>query len=227
MLTNGHKPVRRVAIYARCSTDEARQTVDVQVEELRRYSTAFGWPYEVFSEYDSGYRGEQPVLKELLERIRHQEFDLLLTYSLDRLSRQSPSYTNRLLDELVEQHGCRFISRLENIDSENELTWNIVRPIMAYYSNLFSRNLSEKIRAGIRHKQANGWKAGRKPKVINVERLRELRLKHQGYGYRRLAEAYNEGLPSSQQVCFSLLRKVLLKLSFATEHENGAKTVCA
>lgn len=139
---------------------------------------------------------------------------MLLTYSLDRLSRQSPSYTNRLLDELVEQHGCRFISRLENIDSENELTWNIVRPIMAFYGNLFSRNLSEKIRAGIRHKQAKGWKAGRKPKVINVERLREFRLKHQDYGYRRLAEAYNEGLPSNEQVCFSLIRKVLLRLSF-------------
>ena len=52
MLTNGQKPVKKVAIYARCSTDETRQTVDVQLVELRRYCEAFGWAYQEFSEYD-------------------------------------------------------------------------------------------------------------------------------------------------------------------------------
>lgn len=215
MLTNG-KPIRKVAVYARVSTPtDSRQTVDVQLAELRRHCEVLGWSYEQFSEHDSGWTGEQPILQEVLTRIKRHEFDCLLVYSLDRLSRKAPSYINRLLDELVEQQGVRFISKLEGIDSANELTWNVVRPIFAYFSNLFSRNLSEKIRAGIRHKQAKGWKAGRKPKVINVERLRELRLKHQEYGYRRLAEAYNEGLSPSQQVCFSLIRKVLLRLSFS------------
>ena len=225
MLTNG-KPIRKVAVYARCSTTDERQTVDVQIAELRRHCEAMGWNYEEFSEYDSAYKGEQPKLQDVLGRVKRHEFDCLLVYSLDRLSRKAPSYTNRLLDELVEQQGVRFISKLEGIDSANELTWNVVRPIFAYFSNLFSRNLSEKIRAGIRHKQQNGWKAGRKPKVVNVERLKTLRAEYQSYGYRRLADAYNDGLPSSQQVCFSLLRKVLLRLSFSVEHENGAISRC-
>ena len=226
MWQNGQKPVKKVAIYARCSTTDERQTVDVQLGELRRYCEAMGWQYGEFSEYDSGWTGEQPVLQDVLTRIKRQEFDCLLVYSLDRLSRKAPSYTNRLLDELTEQYGVRFISKLEGIDSANELTWNVVRPIFAHFSNLFSRNLSEKIRAGIRHKQQNGWKAGRKPKVVNVERLKKLRAEYQSYGYRRLATVYNEGLPSSQQVCFSLLRKVLLRLSFSVEHENGAISRC-
>ena len=226
MLTNG-KPIRKVAVYARCSTTDERQTVEVQLVELRRYCTTMGWDFEEFAEYESAYKGEQPKLQEVLSRIKHHEFDCLLVYSLDRLSRKAPSYTNRLLDELVEEQGVTFISKLEGINSSNPLTWNVVRPIFSYFAHVYSQQLSSKIKDGIRHKQQNGWKAGRKPKVINVERLRELRLKHQDYGYRRLAGAYNEGLPSSQQVCFSLLRKVLLRLSFGTEHENRAKSVCA
>ena len=219
MLTNG-KPIRKVAVYARCSTTDERQTVDVQLEELRRYCEAMGWQYAEFSEYDSGWTGEQPILQDVLARIKRQEFDCLLVYSLDRLSRKAPSYTNRLLDELTEQYGVRFISKLEGIDSANELTWNVVRPLFAYFSNLFSRNLSEKIRAGIRHKREKGvYRGGRPPKTVNVERLKALRLSNNGYGWRRLTQAYNEGLPDREQVSASLLRRVCQKLSFKPEHE--------
>ena len=205
----------KVAIYARCSTDEKRQDTEVQLAELRRYCQAFGWEAEEVWEYDSAYRGEQPKLKALLERIRRQEFAALLVYSLDRLSRQAPSQTNRLLDELVERDGIRFISRLEGIDSANELTWNVVRPIFAYFSNLFSRNLSAKIRAGIRHQQERGtYRGGRPRKTVDVERLKVLRLAHGGYGWRRLTAAYNEGLPARQQVSMTLLRSLSKKLHF-------------
>ena len=184
--------VGKVAIYARCSTDEKRQDVEVQLAELRRYTNAFGWEAEEVWEYDSAFRGEQPKLKALLARIRRQEFAALLVYSLDRLSRQAPSQTNRLLDELVEAHGCRFISRLEGIDSANELTWNVVRPIFAYFANLFSRNLSEKIKAGIRHQRENGaYRGGRPSKQLDVDRLGAIRLSNPAVGWRTLTKLYN------------------------------------
>lgn len=128
-------------IYARCSTNESRQDVEVQLAELRRYAQAFGWQYDEVWEYDSGFKGEQPKLQRVLKRIKRKECDTLLVYSLDRFRRQAPSKVNRLLDELVEQDGVRFISRLEGIDSANELTWNVVRPIFAYFANLFSRTI--------------------------------------------------------------------------------------
>lgn len=204
----------KVAIYARCSTDEKRQDVEVQLAELRRYCNAFGWSFEEIWEYDSAFKGEQLKLKALLERIRRQELNTLLVYSLDRLSRQAPSKTNRLLDELVEQHGCRFISRLEGIDSENELTWNVVRPIFAYFANLFSRNLSEKIRAGIRLKRAKGtYKGGRPSKTVDLSRLQALLAAKNGSGWRTLAKRYNDGLPARERASFMLLRRVAQRLS--------------
>ena len=163
----------RAVVYARCSTDESRQNVDVQLAELRRHCQVMGWGCAEFSEYDSGFTGEQPVPQDLLRRIKRHEFDCLLVYSLDRLSRRPPSYTNRLLDELVEQQGIRFISKLEGIDSANELTWNVVRPIFSYFANLFSRNLSAKIRAGIQHKRERGdYRGGRPAKRVDANRLK-------------------------------------------------------
>ena len=223
MTAGGQHIVRRAVIYSRCSTDEARQDTENQLRELRRYCEAYGWPFDEISEYHSAYKdGGQPKLQAVLERIRRQEFAALLVYSLDRLSRQAPSQTNRLLDELVEAHGCRFISRLEGIDSANELTWNVVRPIFAYFANLFSRNLSQKIRAGIHHQQERGtYRGGRPAKTVDAERLKALRLAHGGYGWRRLTAAYNEGLPTRQQVSTTLLRRVCRKLSFQPTPETA------
>ena len=205
-------PEVRAVIYARCSTDENRQNVDVQLAELRRHCQAMGWEFTEFSEYDSGFTGEQPVLQDLLRRIKRHEFDCLLVYSLDRLSRRPPSYTNRLLDELVEEQGIRFISKLEGIDSANELTWNVVRPIFSYFANLFSRNLSEKIRAGIQHKRARGdYRGGRPAKRVDADRLKLL-LNGGTLSLRKLAAAYNADLPKAQRVSYQTLRKTLAVL---------------
>lgn len=223
MLTNGHKPVKKAIIYARCSTDEARQDTETQLAELRRYCAAFGWQFDEVAEYDSGFKGTQPKLQEVLERIRRKEYDALLVYSLDRFSRQAPSRVNRLLDAIVERDGCRFISRQEGIDSDNELVWNAIRPLFSWFAFVYSRNLSEKIKAGIRTKREKGiYKGGRPSKTIDVDRLKRLRLTHRDYGWRRLTEAYNEGLDGRCSVSVSLLRRVCQKLSFNGQHENGA-----
>ena len=218
MSSNG-RPAQKAVIYARCSTDESRQDVEVQLAELRRYAQAFGWGFDEVWEYDSGFKGEQPKLQAVLKRIKRKEYDTLLIYSLDRFSRQAPSKVNRLLDELVEQDGVRFISRLEGIDSANELTWNVVRPIFAYFTNLFSRNLSEKIKAGIRHQRENGaYRGGRPSKQLDVDRLRAIRVANPNVGWRMLTKFYNDGLPDKQQVSFTLLRRVYQKLSFNGQH---------
>jgi DNA invertase Pin-like site-specific DNA recombinase len=126
-----------------------------------------------------------------------------------------------LLDAIVERDGCRFISRQEGIDSENELIWHAIRPLFTYFANVFSRNLSDKIKRGIETKRQNGsYRGGRPVKRVDVEKLRLVRLAHPEAGWRKLTGFYNEGLPNRQQVSFSLLRRVYQKLSFNGQHEN-------
>ena len=217
------KPVRAV-IYARCSTDESRQDTENQLRELRRYCEAFGWTFDEVSEYDSGFKGTQPKLQAVLERIRHKEYDVLVVFSLDRFSRQHPSKVNALLDRLVYQYNCRFVSVQEALDSQDEVKWHIVRPLFAYFANVFSRNLSEKIKLGIKTKREKGiYRGGRPRKAVDPDRLKALLLTRDGDGWRKLAQRYNEGLRSDQQVSFSLLRKVVQQLQFANQQPtNGA-----
>lgn len=224
MTRSEERSVQKAVIYARCSTNENRQDTENQLQELRRYCQAFGWTFDEVSEYDSGFKGTQPKLQAVLERIRRKEYDVLLVYSLDRFSRQAPSKVNRLLDTIVEQDGCRFITRQEGIDSENELIWNAIRPLFSWFAFVYSRNLSDRIKAGIKTKREKGtYRGGRPAKQIDVERLKALRLSNTSYGWRRLTQAYNDGLPDKQQVSVSLLRRVCQKLSFNGQHEVAVK----
>lgn len=141
--------VIRAIIYARCSTDENKQDVEIQLKELRRYCEAYGWAYEEVWEYGSGYKVDnQPKLDEILEGIRLKRYNVLIVFSVDRFSRQPPSKINALLDRIVEQHKCRFIALQQGIDSDNELTWHVVKPLFTYFANKFSKDLGEKVKKG-------------------------------------------------------------------------------
>ena len=201
---------QKVIIYARCSTDESKQDVEVQLKELRRYCDAYGWQYDEASEYGSGFKSDnQPKLDEVLEKIRLKHYSTLIVYSMDRFSRQSPSKINALLDKIVEQYHCRFIALQQGIDSENEMTWAVIRPLFTYFANKFSRDLGDKVKRGIeRKKQLNKYTGGRPQKKINSGKIFELR--NQGLSFREIADAITkEGV----RVSFQTIRRLLQKPS--------------
>lgn len=203
----------RAILYSRCSTDESRQDTDVQLKELRRYAEAYGWDYDHVSEYGSGFKGEQPKLKEIIEKIRLKHYSILLVYSLDRFSREHPKKVNALLDQIVYDHQCRFISLKEGIDSQSEMIWHVVRPLFSYFANVFSKQLSEKIKAGIRNKkEKNLFRGGRPRKEVNLERLRSIRNAGGTLSLRELEVRYNAGLSKNERVSYQTLRKVLPSL---------------
>ncbi len=218
------KPITRAVVYSRCSTDEKRQDVENQLKELRRFCEAHGWPFDEIAEYGSGYKEAQPKLQEALEKVRKGHYQALVTFSLDRFSRQHPAKVNALLDQIVYQYGCRFISLQESLDSQNELIWQVIKPLFSWFAHAFSRNLSEKIKLGIQSKREKGsYRGGRPSKTVDVERLKRIRLANSNYGWRKLAAAYNDGLIGKQQVSVSLLRRVCQKLSFEPIADAVAK----
>lgn len=164
----------KAILYSRCSTDEKKQDVEVQLKELRRYAEAYNWEYDEVQEYGSGYKGEQPKLKEVLEKIRLKEYDVLLVHSMDRFSREHPKKVNALLDRIVYDHKCRFIALQQGIDSDNEMVWNVIKPLFTYFANVFSKNLADKVKKGIARKKETGqYKGGRPEKKVDLKLLRE------------------------------------------------------
>jgi len=204
----------KAVIYARCSTDESRQDVDLQLKELTRYAKAYGWDYDEVSEYGSGFKGEQPKLNEIVEKIRRRYYNILLVYSLDRFSREHPKKTNALLDSIVYDFKCRFIALKEGIDSDNEMVWHAIRPLFSYFANVFSRQLSEKIRAGIRNKKEKGlFRGGRPKKKVDTSRLQSIIENNGRLPLRKLTSLYNDRIPRDQRIGYTTLSKALTSAS--------------
>ena len=200
----------KALIYARCSTDEAHQDVEVQLKELRRYCEHHGWSYDEVSEYGSGYKGDQPKLKEKLEQIKLGHYGIMLVWSMDRFSREHPRKVDELLNHIVYDYGCRFIAMADSIDSADEMKWHIMRHMLTYFANIYSRRLSERVKGGIARAREKGtYKGGRpsKAKIIDCEAIRGLYSETKSL--RETAKRYNEAKYGSNRVSRSLVKRIL------------------
>jgi len=206
------KKATKAVIYARCSTDESKQDVEVQLKELRRYCEAYGWSYDEVSEYGSGFKKNcQPALDQVLEKIRLKHYDKLICFSMDRFSRQSPGKINALLDRIVDNYGCRFLALQQSIDSDNELTWCCIKPLFTYFANKFSKDLGEKIRKGIERKRERGIYKGGRPKKngrIDIQEVKRIHLETNSL--RKTAQAYNESRYKDNRISYQYVRRVLV-----------------
>ncbi len=150
----------KALIYARCSTDEKRQDVEIQLEELRGYCKRQGWDYDEVKEYGSGSKSVPEKLREALIKIKERKYDVLLVYDMSRFSRLHPTTTSKMMDFVVE-NGCRFVSMQDSIDSDDEIKWLIIKPLFQYLSWVYSRNLSEKVKLGMAKAKKKGKNCGR------------------------------------------------------------------
>jgi site-specific DNA recombinase len=156
----------KAAIYARVSTDKQGrdQTVDSQLEALRRWATAHGHELKDDHVYiDEGYSGarlDRPALDRLRDAVREGEFDVLGVYSPDRLARRY-AYQVLLLEEF-RKAACavEFIERPISDDPHDQLLLQIQGAIAEYERAV----LGERFRRGkLQKARAGHWIAGQAP----------------------------------------------------------------
>jgi site-specific DNA recombinase len=156
----------KAAIYARVSTDKQGrdQTIDSQLDALRRWATAHG--HELKDEHvyiDEGYSGarlDRPALDRLRDAAREGEFDVLGVYSPDRLARRY-AYQVLLLEEF-RKAACavEFIQRPISDDPHDQLLLQIQGAIAEYERAV----LGERFRRGkLQKARAGHWIAGQAP----------------------------------------------------------------
>lgn len=77
----------RIALYVRVSSKE--QTTQNQERELRQWAERLGFEVgKVYADTASGTRSDRAALAAVLASAHRREFDVLLIWSLDRLSRE-------------------------------------------------------------------------------------------------------------------------------------------
>jgi DNA invertase Pin-like site-specific DNA recombinase len=163
----------RTAIYARVSTQDKGQNVDVQLDELRDYCQRREW--EVVSEFvDDGISGtktDRPALNRLMSDARQRKFDCLIVWKFDRFGR-SLAHLILSLQEF-DSLGISFVSLRDGID----LTTPIGRLQFGIISSVaeFERSLIvERTRAGLAHAKRIGKHCGRPACGISGDDIRSM-----------------------------------------------------
>lgn len=164
----------KVGIYARVSTADKGQDVDLQLKDLRIYVQARGWHLyqEYLDEGQSGSKDKRPALNLLMNDCRKRKVDAVLVWRLDRFGRSLKHLINTL-DEL-RQLGVSFISYHENLDFTSSTGLLLFHLLGAFAE--FERNLiKERVKAGLANAKAKGRKLGRPGKKIDPALVRELK----------------------------------------------------
>ena len=79
----------KVALYSRVSTKDKGQDVENQQRQLRDFAKKQDWTIvHEYSDYKSGKTSDRTQFLRMLIAASKREFDVLLFWSLDRLSRE-------------------------------------------------------------------------------------------------------------------------------------------
>jgi DNA invertase Pin-like site-specific DNA recombinase len=165
----------RVAVYARVSTDDKGQDPLNQLLELREFAVRQGWA--VVHEYideATAKNGERPAFKQMWVDVAKHRFDILLFWSLDRLTREGTYKTLTYLRRLTDA-GVKFKSYTEQyIDSLGAFSDAIIGVLAAVAAQERIR-ISERTKAGLARTRAQGTKLGRPTAEVDLRKLRRLR----------------------------------------------------
>src|SRR5689334_10618324 len=92
----------RIALYARVSTKDGQQDTENQLVQLRGYAAQMGWQIvSEFVDHESGSKSDREQLQEMFKAASQRKFDVLLFWSLDRLSREGVLPTLQYLNRLT------------------------------------------------------------------------------------------------------------------------------
>ncbi len=154
----------RVAIYARVSTEDHGQDPENQLAQLRAWCDAAG--HEIVAEYVEHASGgkdasKRPRFAAMLDAAHRRQFDVVLCWALDRLSREGMVPTIGHLQRLAAA-GVAFHSYSEPmLSTDNEMVRDIVLAVMASLAKVERQRISERTKAGLARVRAKGTRLGR------------------------------------------------------------------
>jgi DNA invertase Pin-like site-specific DNA recombinase len=155
-------PGRRVALWLRVSTDE--QHSENQERQLVQMAGQRNWEVVRVYRLDgaSAYKGEhRGTLDGALAAAHRGEFDVLLVWALDRLDRESPTGPFDLLRRF-KAAGCEVVSLTEPWASTDGPFADLLALLVGWFANFESKRKSERIKAGLARRKAQGGHVGRK-----------------------------------------------------------------
>jgi DNA invertase Pin-like site-specific DNA recombinase len=177
--------VTRVALYGRVSTRDKGQDTENQLVQLREFAAKQGWTISrEYVDHASGSRSDRVRFQQMFEGASKREFDVVLFWSLDRLSREGTLATLQYLQRLT-SYGVGYRSFTEQYLDSCGTFRDAIIGILATLARQERIRISERTRAGLDIARSKGKTLGRPTVSIDLGLVRKLRT--EGLSYARIA----------------------------------------
>ena len=161
---------KRVALYARISTDEAHQpwSLAAQIERLRAYCTSQGWVIaETYADQASGATLQRSGIQQAVADARLGRFDLLLAVRVDRLARNLAQLGH--LAEVLNEADVALVSATEPFDT-GSAAGRMLFQMLGSFAEFERALIIDRVRAGMARRAKSGrWPGGPVPFGYQLE----------------------------------------------------------
>lgn len=160
----------RVGIYIRLSKEDEEKEKYSESESVQNQRTLlmqyikenkFNFVAEYVDDGVSGTSFDRPAFNKMIDDIEQGKINMVITKDLSRLGRnyvQSGYYTETYFPE----HNVRYIAILDNIDTALDSANNDIAPFKSILNDMYSKDLSKKIRTALHTMQKEGkWVGGK------------------------------------------------------------------
>lgn len=192
----------RAVIYARVSTDV--QTTENQLRELRKVAKHSGWQVtnEFIDEGISGAKGrdKRPAFDALLKSAARREFDIVMSWSVDRLGRSLQD----LIGFLGEIHALKVGLYLhqQGVDTTTPAGKAFFQMLGVFAE--FERAMNQsRVKAGLDRARAQGKTLGR-PRIASQVERKIASYRKRGMGIHAIAKQLSVGTGTVQRVVASM-----------------------
>src|SRR5712671_2266100 len=183
--------MKRVALYIRVST--SKQDTDNQRRELEAVADRSGWKVvRVFEDAGiSGAKGrdKRPGLDAMMKAVNAKEFDMVASWSVDRLGRSLTDLLSIL--QALHDKGVGLFLHQQGLDTCTP-AGRAMFQMMGVFAEFERAIIRERVMAGLARAKAEGKQLGRPTVGANVED--EIRaLRRTGLGIQKIAKIAGVG----------------------------------
>jgi DNA invertase Pin-like site-specific DNA recombinase len=199
MVARTKEPImKRIAIYLRVST--SKQETGNQRRELEAVAARSGWEIvRVFE--DAGFSGAKgrdgrPGLDAMLKAVNAKEFDLVATWSVDRLGRSLTDLLSIL--QHLKAKGVDLFLHQQGLDTSTT-AGRAMFQMLGVFAEFERGIIKERVNAGLARARENGVTLGR-PRIDPAIEKRIQRLRSKGCGILKIARELGIGTSAVQRV---------------------------
>ncbi len=188
-----------VALYARVSTDG--QTVENQLQDLEAVAKREGWQIveQFIDKGISGAKGRdgRPAFDRLCKGVVRGEFDLVASWSVDRLGRSLQDLVG-FLNELQSKKVNLYLHK-QGLDTSTP-AGKMLFQMLGVFAEFERSMIVERVKAGLKRAKAQGKVLGR-PRIDQAVEAQIVHLREsQGLGMRAIARTLGVGNCTVQRV---------------------------